>query len=148
MGANLTLQWKKLTFFTYGIARFGGNAVKNNPYFWVYGDRKYSVVVRDRWTEATATTATYPRLTTLNSDNNFQTSDFWMYKTNRFDLSKVQLSYDLTSLMKNNRFVRELGIYLSGANLVTIAPEREILQLSVGSAPQTRFYNFGVKALF
>jgi len=37
---------------------------------------------------------------------------------------------------------------VSGSNLLTIAKERELLELNVGSAPQTRFYNLGVKVSF
>src|SRR5690606_25872915 len=101
-----------------------------------------------RWTPETSSTATYPRLTTTNSDNNFRSSDFWMYKTNRFDLSKVQISYDFPKAILGKGIIRELGTYVNGFNLLTIAPEKEIMQLSVGSAPQTRMFNFGVKAVF
>lgn len=147
-GINITAKWKNLTVFALGVGRFGGVAIKNSSYFWVDNQDKYSVVVRDRWTEATQNTAKYPRLTTLNSDNNFRPSDFWLYKTNRFDLGKVQVSYDLTSMIKHKNFVRELGVYLSGFNLLTLSKEREIMETNVGSAPQTRLYNLGVKALF
>lgn len=148
LGVNLTAKWKQLTFFALGTGRFGAYGMKNNSYFWVDGEDKYSVVVRDRWTKATAQTAKYPRLTTLNSDNNFRNSDFWLYRTNRFDLSKVQVTYDLTGMLRRTGFMKELGVYVSGFNLLTISPEREIMELSIGSAPQTRLYNVGVKALF
>ncbi|NBB30526.1 SusC/RagA family TonB-linked outer membrane protein [Cellulophaga sp. BC115SP] len=148
MGVTLSAQWKKLTFLALGVGRFGGNAMRNNSYFWVYGENKYSEVVRNRWTEATKLTATYPRLTTLSSDNNFRSSDFWMYSTSRFDLSKVQITYDLTDLLKMKSFVRELGVYVNGFNLWTFSENRETLELNVGSSPQTRFFNLGVKALF
>jgi hypothetical protein len=39
-------------------------------------------------------------------------------------------------------------VYVSGSDLLTLAKEREILEMNITSAPQTRFYNFGVKALF
>ncbi|PAC30135.1 SusC/RagA family protein [Flectobacillus sp. BAB-3569] len=148
MGVTLSAQWKKLTFLALGVGRFGGNAMRNNSYFWVYGENKYSEVVRNRWTEATKLTATYPRLTTLSSDNNFRSSDFWMYSTSRFDLSKVQITYDLTDLLKMKSFVRELGVYVNGFNLWTFSENRETLELNVASSPQTRFFNLGVKALF
>ncbi|MFY7826739.1 MAG: SusC/RagA family TonB-linked outer membrane protein [Flectobacillus sp.] len=148
MGVSLSAQWKKLTFLALGVGRFGGNAMRSNSYFWVYGENKYSEVVRNRWTEATKLTATYPRLTTLSSDNNFRSSDFWMYSTSRFDLSKVQITYDLTDLLKMKSFVRELGVYVNGFNLWTFSENRETLELNVASSPQTRFFNLGVKALF
>lgn len=147
-GVHLTAKWKNLSFFALGIGRFGAYGMKNSSYFWVDGEDKYSAVVRDRWTEQTQNTARYPRLTTFNSDNNFRSSDFWLYKTNRFDLSKVQISYDLTGTLKRNGFVRELGAYVSGFNLLTLSQERELMEMNVGNAPQTRLYNLGVKALF
>ncbi|MNS76189.1 hypothetical protein D3C72_1097280 [compost metagenome] len=122
--------------------------MKNSSYFWVDAEDKYSVVVRDRWTESTKETATYPRLTTFNSDNNFRSSDFWLYKTDRINLSKVQLSYDFPKRLFNAKFIHELGIYATGSNLLTIAKEKETMQLNIGQAPQMRFFNIGLKALF
>lgn len=148
LGLNFTAQWKKLTFFALGVGRFGGNAMRSNSYFWVDGEDKYSEVVRDRWTEETKATAQFPRLTTLNSDNNFRSSDYWMYKTNRFDLNKVQVSYDLTNVLKMKSLVRELGVYVSGFNLLTVSENRKLMEMNVGTAPQTRMFNVGVKALF
>ena len=148
LGVNFTAQWKKLTFFAQGTGRFGANAMRNGSYFWISGENKYSEVVRDRWTEATKETATYPRLSTLASTNNFRSSDFWLYKTDRFDLTKVQISYDLTGLLKMKSLVKEFGVYVNGFNLLTVSPQREILELNVGNSPQTRLFNLGVKALF
>ena len=148
LGVNLSAQWKNFSFLAVGIGRFGAHAMKNSSYFWVDGEDKYSIVVRDRWTPETAETARYPRLTTFNSDNNFRASDFWLYKANRFDLAKVQVSYDMTGLLKAKKFVKELCVYVSGFNLLTLSAEREVMEMNVGSEPQTRFYNLGVKALF
>ena len=148
LGFNLTAKWKNFTFFAVATNRSGAYAMRNSSYFWIDGEDKYSEVVRNRWTPETKSTATYPRLTTNNSDNNFRSSDFWMYKTNRFDLSKVQISYEFPKSFLGNGILRELGTYINGFNLLTLAQEKETMQLSVGSAPQTRFFNFGIKALF
>lgn len=148
LGVHLTAKWKGFTFFALGVSRTGAYGMKNNDYFWVDGEDKYSEVVRGRWTEATKNTATFPRLTTLTSRNNYQNSDFWMYSTNRFDLARVQISYTFPENLVGSGFVHKLGVYINGANLLTIAPNREILELNIGSAPQTRFFNLGVKAQF
>ena len=148
LGINFTAEWKNFSFFALGMGRFGAHAMRNNSYFWVDGEDKYSEVVRDRWTPETSETATYPRLTTTTSNNNFRSSDFWMYSTDRFDLAKVQISYNLPKAMFNRSFVQEIGVYVGGTNLLTVSPEREILELSVGGAPQNRFYNLGIKAIF
>ncbi|MDL2211204.1 SusC/RagA family TonB-linked outer membrane protein, partial [Bacteroides sp. OttesenSCG-928-M17] len=96
MGVNLTAKWKGLTFFAMMTGSFGGQGIKNNSYMFVYGNGKYSETVRNRWTPETAETATYPRLTTSTSaGNNFRTSDFWVYDSDRIDLGRVQVTYDL-----------------------------------------------------
>lgn len=148
LGVNLTAKWKGFTFFAMCTGNFGGNGVKSNSYTWVYGDRKYSEVVRDRWTEETKNTATYPRLTTQSGDNNFRNSDFWMYSTDRFDISKVQITYDLPKNLLQNCFIKGVSVYASGSSLLTIAKERKYMEMNIENSPQCRSYNLGVKAEF
>ncbi|MCH5312659.1 MAG: SusC/RagA family TonB-linked outer membrane protein [Prevotella sp.] len=148
LGVNLTFKYKNFTLFMLGVGGFGGHAIKNSSYWWVAGEGKYSAAVRNRWTPETASTATYPRLTTTSGDNNYQTSDFWMYSTSRFDLAKVQLTYDFPKSIIGNGVVKGLSIYASGNSLLTIAKERELMEMNVGSAPQARFYNIGAKISF
>lgn len=157
LGLNLTAQYKGWTLFAMATAGFGGTGLKNNSY-WQSGasERKYTAVVRDRAIVDPTTHAVtnlgqakYPALTINDGASNFQTSDFWTYNNDRINLAKVQLTYDFSEdLFKNNKVVRGLSIYASGSNLLTIAPEREILEMNVGSAPQSRFYNLGVKVQF
>lgn len=152
LGVNLTAKYKGFTLFVLGTGGFGGKAIKNDAedtnYWWISGQDKYSKEVRGRWTPATAATATYPRLTTEGGANNFTNSDFWIYSTNRFNLAKVQLTYDFPTKMLRKTIINGLSAYISGSNLLTIAKEREILEMNVGTAPQTRFYNLGVKVTF
>ena len=148
-GANLTLSYKSFTLFAIATAGYGAYGVKNSSYYWIDDQDKYSAVVRDRWTPETAATATYPRLTVTEGANNFVTSDFWMYSTRRFDLAKVQLTYEMPqAVLRNNKVVKGFSAYISGSNLLTISPERKHMEMNVGSAPQTRFYNLGVKLGF
>lgn len=148
VGVNLTAKWKNLTFFALGVVRNGAHSMRSGDYFWVNGEDKYSEIVKGRWTPETSNTATYPRLTTQNGNNNFRNSDFWIYSTNRFDLARVQVTYTIPKDVLGTGFFNELGVYVNGANLLTIAPNQEILETNIGSAPQTRFFNLGVTALF
>ena len=148
LGINFTTKWKNLTLFVLGTGNFGAYGLKNSSYYWVDGDDKYSAIVRNRWTPETAATATYPRLSARSASNNFRASDYWLYKTDRFDLAKVQITYDLPKRILRNTFINELSAYVSGANLLTISKERKHMEMNVGSAPQSRFYNIGVKAVF
>ena len=147
-GLNLTLKWKNFTFFAMGTGQSGGVAFKSSSQHWIKGNSKYTDIVWGRWTEATAQTAIYPRLSTTDNSNNFRNSTFWLYKTNRFDLQKVQLTYDLPKHIFNNTFVNDLSVYVSGESLLTISKERKLMETNVGSSPQCRFFNLGVKASF
>ncbi len=148
LGLNFTAKWNGLTFFALGTGGFGACSMKNSSYYWVYGEGKYSEVVRGRWTEDTKETATFPRLTTESGTNNFRDSDYWMYKTNAFRIAKVQLTYDFPKSVFKNLFVKGVSAYISGSDLLTISKERKVLEMNITSAPQTRFYNIGFKAMF
>ncbi|MDO5526142.1 MAG: SusC/RagA family TonB-linked outer membrane protein [Prevotella sp.] len=145
LGVNLTLKYKNFTLFMLGSGGFGGSGMKNNSYYYMSGENKYSVNARGRWTPETADVATHPRLTTLSSANNASTSTFWLYSTDRFDLDKVQLTYDFPKEMFKGKYVKALSVYLNGNSLLTISKNRKIMETNVGYAPQTRFYNLGVK---
>lgn len=147
-GVNLTAKWRNFTLYAMGNLYMGGYGMKNNSYYWVKGDGKYSEVVRNRWTPETAATATYPRLTTTDGANNFRTSDFWMYKNDRFNLTQVQLTYQMPEKVLEGTFIKGLSFFANANNLLTIAKERKALELNVGSAPQTRFYQLGFKGTF
>ena len=148
LGVNLTLKWKDFTFFAMANGFFGGKGVKNSSYYWLSADSKYSEIARYTWTPETAATAIYPRLTTTDAANNNRTSDFWMYDADRITLGQVQITYDLPEHIFNNCFVKGLSVFAAGYNLLTFAKEREHLEMNVGSAPQTRFFNLGLKATF
>lgn len=148
LGLNLTLKWKNFTLFAQGTGYFGGSAFASGDYYWVFGDKKYSEVVRGRWTPETSATATYPRLTTQTDNHNYRNSDFWLYSTNQFKLSRLQLTYDLPQQWLRGSFVHSLSVYAYASNLLTISKEREKLELNTGTTPQSRYYNIGFKIGF
>ncbi|MBP1618099.1 MAG: TonB-dependent receptor [Bacteroidetes bacterium] len=147
-GINFTMKWKNFTLFALGTGQSGAIRFKNSSYYWVNGSAKYSDEVWGRWTEATQNAATYPRLTATSNSNNFQNSTFWMYKNDRFDLSRVQLTYDFNDAAFKNSFVQGLSVYLMGESLLTLSKERKLMEMNVGSAPQCRYFNIGAKATF
>ncbi|MCQ2249975.1 MAG: SusC/RagA family TonB-linked outer membrane protein [Bacteroidales bacterium] len=150
IGVNYTLNWKNWSLFVLGTGGFLGTGVKEGSYYWVKQEDKYTAVVRDTWTEEKPN-AKYPRLTTGNGANNFQRSTFWTFKQNRFDIAKVQVTYNFPSSMFESgalKFISGCQVYVSGANLLTIAKERKHYELSVGNVPQSRFYNLGLKVTF
>lgn len=148
LGLNFTAKWRNFTLFAMADGFYGGQGMKDNSYYWVRSDNKYSDIVRNRWTEETKGSATYPRLTTTSGDNNFRNSDFWMYDSDRLNLSQVQFTYDIPETALQGSFVKGISLYVSGYNLLTISSERKHFEMNVGSAPQTRLYNIGVRGTF
>lgn len=147
-GINLTLNWQKLTLFVLGNGQNGAIGFKNSSNYWVRGTSVFSDAILNRWTEATKTTADYPRLTTTAGNNNYQNSSYWVFKTNRFNLTRVQLTYDIDSKAIRKSFAHGLSVYVLGDNLLVIAKERRLMETNIGTPPQYRFFNVGIKAGF
>ena len=155
MGVNLTLKYKNWTLFMLGNGQFGAHGMMNGGYYYMQGDAKYSVNVRGRVqytydangviTGFANPNASHPRLTSQSSANNGAASTFWIYSTDRFNLRKVQLTYDFPKDMFYGKWVKALSVYVNGNDLLTISKNRKMMETSVGYAPQTRFYNLGVK---
>lgn len=155
-GLNLTLKWKELTFFALANGQSGAIAFKNDSYHLPRGSNKYSEEALDRTLIEKNTSGQwevsemgkYPRLTTSANNNNAQNSTFWMYKTNRFNLTRVQFTYDFSKYLPKSSSLHGLNIYVNGDNLLVISNERKLMERNIGSAPQFRFYNIGLKATF
>jgi len=146
-GVNLTVKWKRLTLFALGSGNSGGIGFKGGSYYWPGAGGTYSEAVLGRWTPSTAASATYPRLTT-NSNNNYRNSTYWMYKNNRFNLNRVQFTYDFNDELLKKSFVHGLSVYVQADNVLVISKEREFMERNVGTTPQTRFFNLGVRTSF
>ena len=155
MGINLTLKYKNWTLFMLGNGQFGAKGMMNSSYYYMQGTNKYSVNVRDHIQYTyddngiingfVNPDATHPRLSVSNSAANGVASSYWLYSTDRFDLRKVQLTYDFPKEIIGGKIVKALSVYVNGNNLLTFSKHRKMMETNVGSAPQTRFYNLGVK---
>ncbi|MEX0987495.1 MAG: SusC/RagA family TonB-linked outer membrane protein [Bacteroidales bacterium] len=148
LGLNIRLEYKNFEFFAQGICQGGANNIYNSEYYWVFGERKYSEVVLDRWTEETAATATYPRLSTRNNSNNFRSSTFWLVNDNYFNLRAVQLTYKVPESWMTSLPTSQIRVYARGQNLLTVSPSKEQRELNIGNSPQFRNYSFGIRLTF
>ncbi len=145
---HLNLSWKFISLFMIGTGQTGESTIFNDPYYWVYGERKYSEAVLGRWTPETASSATYPRLSSVNNANNFRNSTYWLEKNNWFTLQRIQVTFTLPENMALNRYLKNLQFYIRGNNLVTVSDIREKRELNIGVPPQFRTYAAGVNVSF
>jgi TonB-linked SusC/RagA family outer membrane protein len=73
----------------------------------------------DYWTPDNSD-ASYPRLTQTTNHNNFQASDYWMYDASYVRLRNLQVSYRLSNRLTNDLGVRNIRVFFTGQNLVTL----------------------------
>jgi hypothetical protein len=145
-GFNVKLKYKSFELFALGTGQVGSDSHFSSPYYWVYGNGKYSEVVWDRWTPETADIATYPRLSTMSSPNNFRTSTYWQYKDNWFKIHTIQLNYTFPGLSSIG--LNEMRFFIKGNNLIKFSKIKEKTNLNVGLAPQMRTVALGLNFTF
>ena len=82
---------------------------------------------RDYW-RPDNTGALFPRATTdesVNGNNNFETSDFWLIQSKYVRLKYLQFGYDFKqTIMKKSPF-QQLRLFVSGTNLLTSAKSQK-----------------------
>jgi TonB-linked SusC/RagA family outer membrane protein len=142
-GADMKLTYKRLTLYTVLSGESGSEAEKSGSYYRPQGDNKYSEVVRGAWTEETAGTATFPRLSTQNSTNNFgKSSTFWLYDQGFLSISRMQLTYDFPQ-----NLVQDFSIFVAGSNIATFAKHRKERETRPGSSPSYRYFTLGFRVI-
>ena len=99
----------------------------------------------------TRATATYPRLTTLSNENNYQTSSLRVKNADYLKLRNLELGYNFASRKVQEAGISNLRVYLSAQNLATFSgllrkynldPER------LSGYPTVTSYNVGVSITF
>jgi len=152
-GLNLTLSYKGLTLFALLTGQEGAERNLNGNYYWVYGNAmKYSEKINGAWnvdmTDEQKASATYPRITSTSSTNNFRVSDYWLVDNDFLRIQRIQLTYELPNSILPLIGVKGLSVYLRGSNLLTISKNASIQDLNTGSEPQYRNISAGLKANF
>jgi TonB-linked SusC/RagA family outer membrane protein len=149
---NLNLNYKRFNLFVLGVGQSGasGNKLSSgfNEYYSVDGNDKYSEVVLGRWTPETASTATFPRLSSQTNQNNFRQSTFWLFDTSYFGINRAQITYEMDDDFCNYLGMEDFSVNISGTNLFEIGENRDIRQLRIGGSPLARTFTLGVRASF
>jgi TonB-linked SusC/RagA family outer membrane protein len=105
------------------------------------------------WTEETASTATLPRLTFVNTNHNIEMSRLWMVDASYVRLKNVEIGY--TFKISGVPQIKNIRLYASGYNLLTFSKFKANDPESRGGEwgvfikyPMTRVYNFGINVNF
>ncbi|MCL3780714.1 SusC/RagA family TonB-linked outer membrane protein [Prolixibacteraceae bacterium JC049] len=115
-----------------------------------YGNFTHKAML-NRWTPATANTATWPVLR-KNSWKSQLPSDFWTRKAAYLRLKNIQLGYTFSKQLVEKLGVQRVRVYVSADNLFTISQEKlidpEFKPGRVNYHPQTKLYLIGLNVNF
>lgn len=103
----------------------------------------------DRWTVATASSASYPRLSVGTNVNNDVVSSFWIRSGDYLRLKNVELSYSFNDIRLGKASIRQLRLFLNGYNLLTSSKFQQTdPETLAGSYPVQRVVNGGITIKF
>jgi len=131
------------------------------PYY-KYAGNAWQWEYDGRWTPekyAAGETSTYPRaiFNPTPSENNFLTSDYWMFSNDYFKLKNMEIGYTVPANRKvmKQAGISSLRIYVNGNNLVTfrnamrkLGIDPETTDGSTYIYPLTRVFNMGFNIQF
>lgn len=109
-----------------------------------------SPLALDSWTKENPT-ASYPRLSTVNFDNNYRSSTFWKRNGSFLRLRNIQLGYTLPNRLANAIRLSNVYIYANATNVFTIDALHELGDAEAGNLynyPLMRTLSLGVKVAF
>lgn len=102
-----------------------------------------------RWTPATASTATQPRLTIGSNPNNEATSSYWLHDGSYVRLKNVELGYTLPKGLTNKLKLASVRLFVNGVNLYTLSAYDKVDPEVFGSGyPLQKVVNAGLNVKF
>ncbi|GEP97044.1 SusC/RagA family TonB-linked outer membrane protein [Chitinophaga cymbidii] len=119
-GLHAGVQYKgfDLDVFFQGVS---GNSVSlGNQFFAFQNNGNAPEMAKGRWTQATASSATYPRLSSENNLNNYRYSSFWQRNGGYLKLRSLELGYSLPQRTIAKVKLNSARVFLNGNNLFSI----------------------------
>ena len=111
-------------------------------------DGKVTSWALERWTPATKNSANYPRLSSMNNQNNFQPSTFWQRNGSFVKLQYAEIGIQLPKRMIERIHLTETRIFINGTNLFSIDKVEVADPEILSGYPAIRSYSIGVKIQF
>ena len=109
-----------------------------------------SPLALDSWTKENPT-ASYPRLSTVDFDNNYRTSTFWKRNGSFLRLRNIQLGYALPQPVSNILKLSNVYIYVNATNVLTFDHLGKLGDAEMGTLtnyPLMKSYSLGLKIVF
>jgi len=111
-------------------------------------DGKVTSRALGRWTPATKNSADYPRLSSVNNQNNFQPSTFWQRDGSFVKLQHAEIGIKLPARITERINISETRIFINGTNLFSVDKVEEADPEILSGYPAVRSYSIGAKIQF
>lgn len=132
-----------------GISNVSANLNTASIFWPLYNNNNISTFSNDRWTPATAATATLPRLTPEKNDNNYRTSSVWQRDASYLKLRTLELYYHLPSSLVEKVKLKRAKVFVRGMNLFSIDNIEIMDPEELGRVyPTLKSYNIGLSVGF
>lgn len=151
-GADIELSWKNLSlsFLIQGIAN--RNLLLTGADEWAFqNDGKGQAWQHNLsyWTPATASSASYPRLTAGTNINNDVTSSFWIGSGDYLRLKNAQLAWTFDNIHFWEIKIERLRLFINGMNLLTASDFKHTdPETPADIYPNQRVVNGGISIRF
>ncbi|SBV97229.1 TonB-dependent receptor [uncultured Dysgonomonas sp.] len=119
-----------------------------------YNNGQVPEIATERWAYYpeqgidTRTKAKYPRLSTANNDNNYQSSTFWQRNGSFLRLQNLELGYTLPEKVCRKAYLNKIRLYVQASNLLTISSISDYDPEIVYGYPITKSYSVGLSIQF
>lgn len=149
LGLNLGCTFYGFDFSAFFQAALNRDVYLDAAYYRAFQGRgKVSEAALNRWTPATASTATYPRLSAADDLNNFQGSTFWLRNGNFLKLRNIELGYTFQHIIPSARTGCDLRVFVNGTNLFSLDHVKDLDPEVMSGYPAVRTISFGAKVQF
>lgn len=111
-------------------------------------DGKVTSMALGRWTPATKNSANYPRLSSMNNQNNFQPSTFWQRNGSFVKLQYAEIGIRLPERIIERINLSETKIFINGTNLFSVDKVEVADPEILSGYPAIRSYSIGAKIQF
>lgn len=150
LGFHTGLKYKSfdIDLFFQGVSNRSVYLTGNNFYAF-QNNGKISSIALGRWTPETASTATYPRLSSQNNLNNYQLSSFWQRDGSFIKLRTAEVGYNLPENIVKKVRLGNARVFINGANLFSLDHMNGLTDPETLSGyPAVRSYSIGAKIQF
>lgn len=148
LNGGVTYKNFDINFLLQGAADVKAYVVNYMSVSFIMGTPNSYQIQRDYWTTDNPD-ATFPR-PTVTSPNNGQPNSYWVRNSKYVRLKSLNLGYTIPSLLLKKLGVSSTRVFLSGTNLLTISPIKDIMdpETAITVYPLVKAYNIGLSVKF